>query len=220
MEISVSGLKSALIVLLLISLDLVGAKASAQAPAFTKITVAFSGDTPKSKTGDLYTPTSGKPGTWPGIVLVHGSLGVTSSIRSEAETLASHGYMVLVVDLYEGVVPSETEDGEKRWANLSERSALTICEGALGFLQSWSINPENLGAVGWRDGGSLVLEMAAEQPMLKAAVDFGGISFLTPHAFHGVASRSLIEAQQAVPDEALAIKFLDAHLKNPRAKRK
>jgi carboxymethylenebutenolidase len=177
------------------------------ASAFTKSTVTFLGDGEKSKTGDLYTPSIGRPGSWPGIVLVHGSLGVTDSIRAEAESLSKHGYLVLVVDLYEGKTVSANDD---------RRSALTTCEGALGFLENWSSDPEDMGAVGWGDGGSLVLEMADEQPTLKAVVDFGGLPKLPANKMREIAPRALIQGQM-VPDEALALKFLDAHMRPRRA---
>src|SRR5580698_7201113 len=94
-------LSVALVTVSVIFHGMVAGQTITQTPSFTKRTVAFVADERRSKHGDLYTPPAGKPGSWPGIVLVHDFRGVTQSIRSEAETLASHGYLVIVVDLYE-----------------------------------------------------------------------------------------------------------------------
>ena len=54
--------------------------------------------------GHLAVP--GGPGTvppperWPGVVVIHEALGLTESIRQQADRLASQGYLAFAPDLY------------------------------------------------------------------------------------------------------------------------
>ena len=39
---------------------------------------------------------------YPGVIMIHEFWGLTDNIKQMAEKLASHGYVVLAVDLYDG----------------------------------------------------------------------------------------------------------------------
>lgn len=176
-------------------------------------TIRFSAD--ETRSGELFRPTTGKPGSWPGIVLVHDAAGVTDPIRDAASNLATHGYLVLIVNLYEDERASSTEDEQVKWHRLNHKVVMATCEGAMSYLQAWMADPELVGAVGWGVGGSLVLELAADQSHLKAAVDRGGPSPLNDTTLKQVSRRVLILPQKQ-PDDALILRFLDTHLKPKR----
>ena len=57
--------------------------------------VVYSG----GRKGHLAAPPVGD-GPWPGVVVVHESLGLTDDIRQQAERLAAAGYLALAVDLF------------------------------------------------------------------------------------------------------------------------
>jgi hypothetical protein len=60
-----------------------------------------------------------------------------------------------------------------------------------------------------------VLELAADQPHLKAAVDKGGPSPLNDATFKQVSGRTLILPEKQ-PDDALMLRFLNTRLKPKR----
>ena len=188
--------------------------------AFSQTPLPIHGETIRfaageTRSGELFRPTTGKPGSWPGIVIVHDAAGVTDPIRDEASNLAAHGYLVLVVNLYEGEPASSTEDAQAKWHHLNHKTVMATCEGAMGYLQGWMADPELVGAVGWGAGGSLVLELAADQSHLKAAVDRGGPSPLNDATFKQASGRTLILPEKQ-SDDALMLRFLDTHLKPKR----
>jgi carboxymethylenebutenolidase len=120
--------------------------------------------------GEEFTPGIGRPGSWPGIVIVPDSSGLNDTIRNQARSLASQGYLVLAVDLYEGRTPSSIEEAD-RWMNaLPEPDTVRQIEGAIGFLQNWMMNPEHVGIVAWGMGGTYALRVAAHEQKLKAVV--------------------------------------------------
>lgn len=59
---------------------------------------------------DGYLAKPAADGQYPAIVMIHEWWGLTDNIKQMAEKLASHGYVVLAVDLYEGQVGT-TADG-------------------------------------------------------------------------------------------------------------
>jgi carboxymethylenebutenolidase len=88
-------------------------------------------------------------GPWPGVVVVHESLGLTADIRQQAERLAAAGYLALAVDLFSDggrlrcLVPTfralaagrgrpfDHIDTARRW--LGEREDCTGRVGVIGF---------------------------------------------------------------------------------------
>ena len=127
--------------------------------------------------GEEYMPGVGPSGSWPGIVVVPDSWGLTDVIRSQARSLASHGYLVVAVDLYDGRTPSSSREAEE-WMNLlPQQDAVSKLQGAVSFLQGWMANPERVGVVAWGSGGALALRLAASENNLKAVVvNYGPLS--------------------------------------------
>ncbi|MES2391549.1 MAG: dienelactone hydrolase family protein [Acidobacteriota bacterium] len=168
----------------------------------------------KSFYGEVFRPTSGQPGTWPGIVLICPRLN--EALLHDAAHLATNGYQVLAIDLTGGVSLTETNSTTADDAQpLSPQRMLASAQSAMGFLQAWSMDPELVGAVGYGEGGTLAIRLAAAEPHLKAAVDFGGLQPLDPDAFKAISKRVLMQSQM-VPNFNSAIVFLDARLKHPR----
>lgn len=140
--------------------------------------VRFTAGTTES--GELFTPLRGKPGAAPGIVLITDSPGIDDCIRSEAKRLAAKGYLTLVVD------PNQDSTKVGNSGGTSPADSLRIIDGAVGFLQNWIMNPEDIGLIGWGTGGTLAMQLAASGDHVRAAINnFGEIprdSQGEPHA--------------------------------------
>jgi hypothetical protein len=94
--------------------------------------------------GEEFKPSTGKLGSWPGIVLVPDSPGLNDFIRRQATELAAKGYLVLAVDLYGGRMPSDPAEADK-WIDLLRcGDATRILKGAVSYLQNWMADPTNL----------------------------------------------------------------------------
>jgi len=164
--------------------------------------------------GELFRPSTGRPGSWPGIVLIHSYLGLNDSVRSEAAYLAKSGFQVLAVNLFEGQsLPGSIEEGESKWDALDPRMALVKCQGAMSFLQNWSSDPEQIAAVGTGGGGTLAIKLLVGETdsHLKAVVDEGG-SLPAGVNLTSEQRRRILVQTAMVPNQGEAVGFLRRRL--------
>jgi hypothetical protein len=66
-------------------------------------------------------------GEYPGVVMVHEWWGLNDNIRAMAKALASQGYRVLAVDLYEGKVATTQADARQSGDHSGRRSKICDC---------------------------------------------------------------------------------------------
>jgi carboxymethylenebutenolidase len=114
--------------------------------------------------GEAFEPSIGKPGTWPGIVLVAEESGANNLIRQQAAFLSSKGYLVIAVDLYHGAQPVDLTN---YW---SRSQAIEDLQGAMSWLQNWMMDPTKVGAVSWGKNAQLSIGFAKAENNLKALV--------------------------------------------------
>jgi carboxymethylenebutenolidase len=141
---------------------------AASALAATSKNVSYaSGD--ETVNGILYTP-EGK-GPFPALVVIHEWWGLNDWVKDQASKLADQGYVTLAVDLYRGKVATTPEMAHEIMRGVPEDRAARDLHAAVVFLQSQeNVKKDRLGAIGWCMGGGYSLDVALQEPTLKADV--------------------------------------------------
>jgi len=112
-------------------------------------------------------------GEFPGIIMIHEWWGLNDNIKEMAQKLASHGYVVLTVDLYEGHVATTSEEARELIASFDQNSGIQNMNSAVTYLQE-NHNPESLGSIGWCFGGGQSLNLALNNQNMDATIIYYG----------------------------------------------
>jgi dienelactone hydrolase len=159
---------------LIVSIGMIGSNSSMAEIKTSE--VAYSGDGIQM-TGFLAWDDSIE-GKRPGVLVVHEWWGHNEYPRRRAEMLAQLGYTALAVDMYgEGKTAEHPDD-----AGSFMRAVISNLPGArlrfnagLEVLQAHpTVDPSNIGAIGYCFGGGVVLHMARYGADLKAVASFHG----------------------------------------------
>jgi len=119
--------------------------------------------------GMLYAP-AGK-GPFPGIVVIHEFWGLNDWVKEQASKLADQGYAALALDLYRGKVATTPEEAHELMRGVPEDRAARDLHAAVEFLKSQkNVKKDRIGSIGWCMGGGYSLDLALQEPMLRAAV--------------------------------------------------
>ncbi|AFL90138.1 dienelactone hydrolase-like enzyme [Terriglobus roseus DSM 18391] len=124
-------------------------------------------------TGEEFQPASGKPGTWPSVLLVPGRGGLTDSIRSAASALAAQGYKVLALDPTDGTAPTKLV-GKPVWTEGPHDKNVERIEYALVYLEAWMMDPSKIAVIGWDEGATLSADVAVAEENVKVLVTNDG----------------------------------------------
>lgn len=122
-------------------------------------------------TGYLAKPTD--DGNYPGIVMIHEWWGLNDNIKEMADKLASHGYVVLAVDLYNGKFATTSEQARELISSFDSQSGLQNMNAAFAFLEE-NYSPEKIGSIGWCFGGGQSLNLALNNNGVDATVIYYG----------------------------------------------
>jgi carboxymethylenebutenolidase len=120
--------------------------------------------------GILYTP-AGAHGKMPALVVIHEWWGLNDWVKEQASKLADQGYVALAIDLYRGKVATTPEEAHELMRGVPEDRATRDLLAAADFLRTQgNVDPARVGDIGWCMGGGYALDLAINDPKLKAAV--------------------------------------------------
>jgi carboxymethylenebutenolidase len=136
---------------------------------------AADGKSVSYKSGDetvnalLYTP-PGK-GPFPALVVIHEWWGLNDWVKEEASKLADQGYVALAIDLYRGKVATTPDEAHEIMRGVPQDRATRDLLAASSYLRSQkNVDAKRVGSIGWCMGGGYSLDLALNDPKLKAAV--------------------------------------------------
>src|SRR5580693_8755647 len=117
----------------------------------------------------LYTP-EGK-GPFPGVVIIHEWWGLNDWVKEQGAKISDLGYVTLAIDLYRGKVATTPEEAHEIMRGVPEDRAKRDLHAAFEFLSAQpNVKKDRLGAIGWCMGGGYSLNVALQEPTLKADV--------------------------------------------------
>jgi carboxymethylenebutenolidase len=109
------------------------------------------------------------------IVLVPDAYGLDDFTKAEADRLATQGYLVAAVDIYNGKLTTDPGDLENLIANMNAASVMkTIDAGIRFFQESPKFQVGHVVAMGWGTGATYVFQAARENKTLDGAITFYG----------------------------------------------
>lgn len=119
--------------------------------------------------GHYATPAS--EGPFPGVVMIHEWWGLNEHIKAMAEHLASHGYAVLAVDLYEGTVATTPGEARAAMQAVDQEAAVANMQAAADYLRVHGA--ERVASLGWCFGGAQSLQLSLNEPVDATVIYYG-----------------------------------------------
>jgi carboxymethylenebutenolidase len=108
----------------------------------------------------------------PGVVLIHEWWGLNQNIKDTADKLATHGYNVLAVDLYNGQVAQDSSQARELVGSVNQQEALTNLDSAQEYLRS--TGSSRIGSWGFCFGGAQSMNLAVSEFAPDASVIYYG----------------------------------------------
>ena len=110
----------------------------------------------------------------PAIVVVQGQTGVDDFVEF-SDMVAREGFVAAAPDLYHRDPADCKDDAPTRRMRLTDSTVIADINATVGYLQSHkSVNPAQIGIVGFCMGGRAVYLMSAVNPDIKAGVMYYG----------------------------------------------
>ena len=143
--------------------------------ALTLASFAADGKPVSYKSGDetvqgiLYKPSGNGP--FPALVVIHEWWGLNDWVKEQASKLADQGYVTLAIDLYRGKVATTPDMAHEIMRGVPDDRATRDLLAAVAYLKTLSdVSKDRIGAIGWCMGGGYTLNLALNEPTLRAAV--------------------------------------------------
>ncbi len=117
-------------------------------------------------------------GSFPGVVMIHEWWGLNDNIRTMADALATHGYAVLAVDLFNGSVAETADEAREQVGALNQSQATANMRQAADHLRT-EVDASQIASLGWCFGGGQSLQLAISGEPLAATVLYYGTPLVT-----------------------------------------
>ena len=111
-------------------------------------------------------------GNYPGIVMIHEWWGLNLEIKAMADELASEGYRVLAVDLYNGKIAATSSEARSLSSGINKAEALLNMKEAAEYLRKEGAT--KIASLGWCFGGARSLELSLSDEKLDATIIYYG----------------------------------------------
>jgi carboxymethylenebutenolidase len=132
----------------------------------TKTVVYF-----ENYTGYLAVPDA--EGDFPGIVMIHEWWGLNDNIKDMAKELASHGYVVLAVNLFGQEAATNADQARQLVSAYDPQVGIANMNSAVDYLEA-NYGVQKVGSIGWCFGGGQSLNLALNNPDMDATVIYYG----------------------------------------------
>ncbi len=100
-------------------------------------------------------------GNYPGVVMIHEWWELNDNIKEMADKLASHGYVVLAVDLYDGKVATTSDQVRQLIALFDPKYGIQNMNSAVSLLND-DYSANSIGSIGWCFGDGQSLNLALD----------------------------------------------------------
>jgi carboxymethylenebutenolidase len=133
--------------------------------------------------GYLAKPVDGE--NYPGIIMIHEWWGLNENIKEMADKLASHGYVVLAVDLYDGDVATTSEQARQLITTFDSEYGIQNMNAAVSLLSD-NYSADTIGSIGWCFGGGQSLNLAVNNSEMDATVIYYGSLQTNPETLSSI----------------------------------
>ena len=113
-------------------------------------------------------------GKYPAVVMIHEWWGLNDNIKEMAQKLASQGYIVLAVDLYNNKVGTTSEEARQLMTSFDGDEGIENMNSAIRFLKS-EYSVDKIGAIGWCFGGGQSLNLAVNSDLDATVMYYGQV---------------------------------------------
>jgi len=124
-------------------------------------------------------------GNYPGIVMIHEWWGLNDNIKKMADKLASHGFVVLAVDLYDGNVATTSDQARQLISSYDSEMGIQNMNSATIFINE-NYGSEKIGSIGWCFGGGQSLNLALNNDDMDATVIYYGSLVTDPEKLSSI----------------------------------